>query len=91
MSGREFNKFSKLRFGLLSAAFILGLLFPPLSFSEIYKYVDQDGVVHLSNVPDARHNLVLKEGWVRFRLGANLEQYETLIPIVPLFCHRILV
>jgi len=79
MNGREFSKFSKLRFGFLSAAFVLGLVFPPLSFSEIYKYVDQDGVVHLSNVPDARHNLVLKEGWVRFRLGANFEQYEPLI------------
>jgi soluble lytic murein transglycosylase-like protein len=79
MRGREFKKFSKLGFGLLSAAFVLGLVFPPLSFSEIYKYVDQDGVVHLSNVPDARHNLVLKEGWVRFRLGSNFKQYDPLI------------
>jgi soluble lytic murein transglycosylase-like protein len=79
MGGREFKKFSKLRFGLLSAAFVLGLVFPPLSFSEIYKYVDQDGVVHLSNVPDAKHNLVLKEGWVRFRLGSNFKQYDPLI------------
>jgi soluble lytic murein transglycosylase-like protein len=79
MRGREFKKFSKLGFGVLSAAFVLGLVFPPLSFSEIYKYVDQDGVVHLSNVPDARHNLVLKEGWVRFRLGSNFKQYDPLI------------
>jgi hypothetical protein len=41
--------------------------------------MDKDGVVHLYNVPDARHNLVLKEGWVRFRLGANYEQYDPLI------------
>ncbi len=68
-----------LRFELLSAGFVLGLVFPPLSSSEIYKYLDQDGVLHLSNVPDTRHNLVLKEGWVRFQLGANFEQYEPLI------------
>ncbi len=79
MNGRGFEIFYKLRFGLLSAALVLGLVFPPPLFSEIYKYVDQDGVVHLSNVPDARHNLVLREGWVRFRLGANFEQYEPLI------------
>jgi hypothetical protein len=79
MRGREFKKFSGLRFSLLSAAFVLGLVFPPLSFSEIYKYVDQDGVVHLSNVPDARHNLVLKEEWVRFRLGSNFKQYDPFI------------
>jgi hypothetical protein len=51
------------RASLLSAAFILGLVFPPPSFSEIYKYGDQDGVVHLPNVPDGRQNLVLNEGW----------------------------
>jgi len=78
MHGREFKKFSKLRFGLLSSAFVLGLVVPPLLFSEIYKYMDQDGVVHLSNVPDGRHNLVLKEGWMRFHPGANFEQYDPL-------------
>jgi soluble lytic murein transglycosylase-like protein len=79
MRCRESINFFTSPFGLLSAALVLGLVFPPLSFSEIYKYMDQDGVVHLSNVPDARHNLVLKEGWVRFRLGANFEEYEPLI------------
>ena len=79
MSHRGSTNLVPFRFGLLSAALVLGLVFPPLSFSEIYKYMDQDGVVHLSNVPDARHNLVLREGWVRFRLGANFEEYEPLI------------
>lgn len=79
MSHRGSKNLIPFRFALLSAALVLGLVLPPLSFSEIYKYVDKDGVVHLSNVPDARHNLVLKEGWVRFRLGPNFEQYEPLI------------
>jgi soluble lytic murein transglycosylase-like protein len=79
MHYRESINFFTFPFGLLSAALVLGLVFPPLSFSEIYKYVDKDGVVHLSNVPDARHNLVLKAGWVRFRLGPNFEQYDPLI------------
>jgi len=79
MSHKESKCSFAFRFGLFIAAFVLGLVFSPLSFSEIYKYVDQDGVVHLSNVPDARHNLVLREGWVRFRLGPNFEQYDPLI------------
>ena len=62
-------------FGILG----LGLGFPSLSSTEIYKYVDENGVIHLTNVPDKRYNLVLKEGWVRFRLGANVDPYDPMI------------
>jgi soluble lytic murein transglycosylase-like protein len=62
-----------LLFGILG----LGLGFPSLSSAEIYKYVDENGVVHFTNVPDKRFNLVLKERWVRFRLGANFDQYDS--------------
>jgi soluble lytic murein transglycosylase-like protein len=64
---------------LLSGTIALGLLFPSLSSAEIYKYVDEDGVVHLANVPTSKYNLVLKEGWVGFQLGANFEQYDPVI------------
>lgn len=76
---KESKNFFTFRGGLLSAAFVLGHVLPPLSFSEIYKYVDRDGTVHLSNVPDGGYNLLLKEGWIRFRLGADFEQYDPLI------------
>jgi soluble lytic murein transglycosylase-like protein len=59
--------------------FMLGLVVPSFSSAEIYKFVDKDGVVHLANVPDSRYTLVLKEGWVRFRLGADFEKYNPLI------------
>jgi hypothetical protein len=45
---------------LLSAALSLGLVFPSLSSAEIYKYVDEEGVVHLANVPTDKYNFVLK-------------------------------
>lgn len=64
---------------LLSGALALGLFFPSLSSAEIYKYVDQNGVAYFTNVPDKKYNLVLKEGWVRFRLGANFDKYDPVI------------
>ncbi len=64
---------------LLSGILGLGLVFPFLSSAEIYKYVDENGVVHLTNVPDKKYNLVLKEGWVRFRLGDNFDKYDPMI------------
>ena len=64
-------------FGIIGGILGLGLVFPSLSSAEIYKFVDENGVVHLTNVPDKRYNLVLKEKWVRFRLGANFDQYDS--------------
>jgi soluble lytic murein transglycosylase-like protein len=63
-------------FGIIGGILGFGLSFPSLSRAEIYKYVDENGVVHFTNVPDKRYNLVLKEGWVRFRLGANFDKYD---------------
>jgi len=64
---------------LFSGTLALGLSFPPLSWAEIYKYVDGDGVLHLTNVPNGKYNLVLKEGWVQFHLDSNFEKYDPLI------------
>jgi soluble lytic murein transglycosylase-like protein len=65
---------------LFSGIIALGLVFPSFSSPEIYKYVDGDGVLHLSNVPNGKYNLVLKEEWVPFYLdSAALEKYDPLI------------
>ncbi len=65
--------------GIIGGIVGVVLFFPSLSSAEIYKYVDEDGVIHLTNVPDKRYNLVLKEGWVRFRLGADFDKYDPAI------------
>jgi hypothetical protein len=64
---------------LSAGTFVLGLVFPSCSSGEIYKYVDKDGVVHLTNVPDSKYSLVLKGSWVRFQLGTDFEKYDPVI------------
>ncbi len=64
---------------LLSGLLGLGLIWPSLSPAEVYKFVDENGVTHFTNVADKRYNLVLKKEWVRFRLGAHFENYDPII------------
>ena len=58
----------------------IGLAAFSISFADIYKYVDEEGVIHFSNVPtDGRYKLVLKEKRVQFNLGPNFEKYDPVI------------
>jgi soluble lytic murein transglycosylase-like protein len=51
-----------------------------LSFADIYKYVDEEGVIHFTNVPtDGKYKLILKEKRVQFNLGPNFEKFDPLI------------
>lgn len=60
----------------LTAAGISGLVNPPLSLADIYKYVDKDGVIHFSNVPtNGDWKLIIKEKRVQFNLGQDFEKY----------------
>jgi len=64
---------------VFSCTLALALVFPSVSSAEMYKYVDENGVAHFTNVPNERYTLVLREGWVRFRLGANFDKYDPVI------------
>ena len=63
---------------------IINLAFPSLSLTDIYKYVDKEGVIHLTNVPtdvNAQYVLVLREKRVLFNtgLGQDVEMYDPVI------------
>ncbi|MFA4915723.1 MAG: lytic transglycosylase domain-containing protein [Syntrophales bacterium] len=67
---------------LIILAVIINFVFPSLSLTDIYKYVDREGILHLTNVPtdvDARYVLVLKEENVRSDSGPDAKLYDHLI------------
>jgi soluble lytic murein transglycosylase-like protein len=53
---------------------------PLSSRADIYKYVDEKGVTHYTNLPTSpKFKLVLKEKRVQFDLGPQFEKYDQLI------------
>ncbi|HDQ02978.1 MAG TPA: lytic transglycosylase [Deltaproteobacteria bacterium] len=54
----------------------------PVCFADIYKYIDEEGVLHLTNVPsipNARYVLVLKEKRVHFKSDIDINKYDHII------------
>jgi len=62
---------------------IAALILPGGASGDIYKYVDPDGVIHLTNVPtnnEAKYELIMREKRVIIRLNASdITKYDHLI------------
>ena len=62
---------------------IIAAFFPVAAQGDIYKYIDMEGVIHLTNVPTDPHikyDLILKERRVLFRVKpADITKYDDLI------------
>jgi soluble lytic murein transglycosylase-like protein len=68
---------------LLGCCLISATLFPAAALGDIYKYVDPDGIIHLTNVPTNPHikyEVVLKEKRILFKVKpAEINKYDDLI------------
>ncbi len=63
------------------ATFLL-LAYAVPSYADIYKYEDEEGVIHLTNVPSnpkAKYVMILKEKRVFFPKGIDIRQYDKII------------
>ncbi len=66
---------------LFVSTFLL-LLYAVPSHADIYKYEDEEGVIHLTNVPSnpkAKYVMILKEKRVFFPKGIDIRQYDKII------------
>ncbi|MRR16892.1 MAG: lytic transglycosylase [Deltaproteobacteria bacterium] len=72
--------------GLLPAIFLASLFLLLLddspSYADIFKYEDENGVIHLTNVPSnpkAKYVMILREKRVLFAKGIDIRQYDKII------------
>ncbi|HQL00483.1 MAG TPA: lytic transglycosylase domain-containing protein [Smithellaceae bacterium] len=66
----------------LASACLLGLSFPDSAASDIYKYEDEDGVIHLTNVPsnpNAKYVMIMKEKRIHFPAGIDIKKFDKII------------
>jgi soluble lytic murein transglycosylase-like protein len=68
--------------GFLAVFLAIAFFLPSGVLADIYKYVDNEGVIHFTNVPtDGKFKLFYREKPVHFKpeLGSQLEKYDPLI------------
>jgi soluble lytic murein transglycosylase-like protein len=80
-SHSEYRNIDYLR--IIVAFFTIWMIYATdFAYADIYKYVDNDGVLHLTNVPSnpqAKYVLILKEKRILFQSGLDVTRYDGII------------
>ena len=75
--------FMNMKRSLLSTLLILGFLgIPSGVLADIYKFTDEDGVTHLTNMPtevNRNYVLLIKEKRVIIKIKGDIAQYDAMI------------
>jgi soluble lytic murein transglycosylase-like protein len=78
----KINKNIILHFFLFLLAVYVILITANFAHADIFKYVDDEGVLHLTNVPsnnNAKYVLILKEKRIIFRPGIDVNKFDQII------------
>ncbi len=76
------SKLIRLLPAIFLASLFLLLLDNSSSYADIFKYEDEDGVIHLTNVPSnpkAKYVMILKEKRILFSKGIDIRHYDKII------------
>ncbi|MEN6623766.1 MAG: transglycosylase SLT domain-containing protein [Smithella sp.] len=66
----------------ISTVYIYSLTVTDFAFADIYKYVDEEGVLHLTNVPTnpkAKYVLIMKEKRILLRYDIDVNKFDQFI------------
>ncbi len=71
-----------IHYSILQAFFLFLLGYAVPACADIYKYVDEEGVLHLTNVPsnpNAKYVLIMREKRILFSSKIDIRQYDKMI------------
>ena len=75
------NKLNRISF-LSAYVFIFIIIAAGIACADIYKYTDEEGVLHLTNVPsdpNAKYVMILKEKRILFQPNIDINKYDSII------------
>jgi hypothetical protein len=77
-----FIKVTGISFLLAAALVIFTIMTSGIAYSDIYKHVDEEGVLHLTNVPsdpNVKYVMIMREKRILFQPDLDINKYDNII------------